>query len=192
MILSIVAAVALSQLSVRQDGGTVGPVNAVNCVGPNVTCSRSGSTWQLSASGGASVPACDPATQYVVADGGSFGCVTPAASSSRDPVFAQFAVGGPCSTSPCTLLAGAKNVSSVTRSAAGQYTVNFTTAYPTSPYYVVQCFVQYNVSTGATRLINVAGQAQAFFDLWTYSAVGTTTTDAAFQCIVFKDYSTYP
>lgn len=51
MILALALSLTLSQLSVKQDGGTVGPVNAVNCVGPNVTCTKTGSTWQLSASG---------------------------------------------------------------------------------------------------------------------------------------------
>lgn len=43
---------AVAQLSLKQDGGTIGPVSSVNCVGPNVTCSRSGATWVLEASGG--------------------------------------------------------------------------------------------------------------------------------------------
>lgn len=45
---------AFGQLVVKQDGGTVGPVSSVNCIGPGITCTRSGSTWVLSTDGGSS------------------------------------------------------------------------------------------------------------------------------------------
>lgn len=56
MIALVIASLALGQLSLRQDGGVIGQVSAVNCVGPNVTCGRGGSTWNLSVSASAADP----------------------------------------------------------------------------------------------------------------------------------------
>lgn len=50
--ISILVALTLGQLSVRQDGGVVGQVSAVNCIGPGATCTRAGSTWVLQVDAG--------------------------------------------------------------------------------------------------------------------------------------------
>lgn len=177
---ALALALVLSQLSVKQDGGTVGPVNAVDCIGPGAQCSRTGSTWKLYVDAGTpvSVPSCDPATQYVVADGGSFGCVTPAASGS--PV-AYFEIASACSLSPCTLGASS-NVTSVTRSATGNYRVNYTTAAATNTRAII-CTARANGGTSAVRDASPNGQDVNGFYVWCWE--GASLVDCEWSCVVY-------
>lgn len=50
--LTLIAALSTGQIKFQQDGGTPQAVSTINCVGPEVTCNRTGSTMHLNASGG--------------------------------------------------------------------------------------------------------------------------------------------
>lgn len=114
--------------------------------------------------------------------------VTLSGAAARDPVFAQ--VAGSCSAGGCAMSTGPKNVSSVSRSAVGQYAVNFAANYASSPTYVVTCNARANGGSGAKRDTVIQAVAQSVFYVNLYE--GATLVDGEFWCVVFKDYLSYP
>ncbi len=67
---ALTSSAAIADTLLKRDGGTLGPINIVNCVGSGITCARSGATWTLSVDGGSG------GTNYsspLYNDGGSVG-----------------------------------------------------------------------------------------------------------------------